>query len=324
MCYFYRTRSCCKIIYYDLNLKTGKLVKRYKEISFKPESAEPTKCVSEFNKIAESFGEKLEPEVDSQHYTNQVYSFFKGKYKGETTVLDMNSAYLWALNQPLADYTTKKELTKDEVIGNKEYDYFLFENSIHRLIVYKKHITQLISCLLFENVKIYGFKSKCFFPKTVEKLFYLKKHDDSLLYKNVANIYIGCLHKRSGINNNDTLVSSLYALFHYNIETIVKKFENKGYKVIMVTTDAIKIAGSYNESDNLIQIGDGLGEFKYEFIGEANYESVGHYTEDKVKWKGKPAYLQDGNANCEFINPDKFNEEIKIYEKYAICKKKTK
>ena len=112
------------------------------------------------------------------------------------------------------------------------------------------------------------------------------------------------------------MAASLYAWFAFYIDDLVAKFEKKGYNVIMITTDSIKIAGEYNQEDNLVSIGNGLGEFKIEYQGQANYYSIGHYEEDKVKWKGKPLYMIEGYTKCQFI--DNIEEEKKVYEKYAI------
>ena len=100
------------------------------------------------------------------------------------------------------------------------------------------------------------------------------------------------------------------------IDYLVDSFEEKGYNVIMVNTDSIKIEGKYNRSDNLVTIGDGLGEFKVEYEGMAEYISEGHYKEQREKWKGKPAYMIDGYSRCKFI--ENIEEELEIYEKYAI------
>ena len=124
------------------------------------------------------------------------------------------------------------------------------------------------------------------------------------------------MHKRVGKQNNSTLAASLYAFFAWYIDNLVAKFQKKGYNVIMITTDSIKIAGDYNESDNLVEIGSGLGQFKYEYIGEAEYFTAGHYVEKEVKWKGKPKYMIKGHQLCNFI--ENVEEELSIYEEFAI------
>ena len=97
------------------------------------------------------------------------------------------------------------------------------------------------------------------------------------------------------------MAAGLYAWFSWKIDYLVDSFEKKGYNVIMVNTDSIKIEGRYNRSDNLVTIGDGLGEFKVEYEGMAEYMSEGHYKEQREKWKGKPAYMIDGYPRCKFI-----------------------
>ena len=230
-------------------------------------------------------------------------------------MLDMNSAYLYALIQPLADWETRQEITIEEVF-NWNYDYYCFENDLHCEMFYKEDKDRIISAMLWANIKIYGYKSKLYYQNTARELYRLKIEVNKEKYKNVANIAVGCMHKRSGKQNNTTLAASLYAWFAYYIDSLVKLFTNKGYNVIMITTDSIKIQGKYNPEDNLIPLGNGLGEFKVEYEGEANYISEGHYEENKTKWKGKPLYMQEGYTKCKFI--ENIKEERKIYEKYAI------
>ena len=124
------------------------------------------------------------------------------------------------------------------------------------------------------------------------------------------------MHKHSGKQNNTTIAASLYAWFAWYIDSLVVKFTKKGYNVIMITTDSIKIAGKYNPEDNIVTIGDGLGEFKVEFEGEAKFYSSGHYEDSSIKWKGKPMYMIEGYQRCQFI--DNLKEEKKIYDKFAI------
>lgn len=310
--YFARSTSGCRIIYYDFE---DRWRKRLRQISFSRREIDPVKCVLTFKKIAASFGENLPYEKDARAFTNGVYTYFKKAYNGYVTVLDMNSAYLWALSQPLADYETRVEVTREEVYS-KKYDFYCFENSIHREMYYKEAQEDMLGAMLWADVKIYGYKSKIFFKKTAAELYRLKCEVDKERYKNVANIAVGCMHKRSGKQNNTTLASSLYAYFAWYIDNLVAKFENKGYNVIMITTDSIKIQGKYNVADNLVTIGNGLGEFKVEYEGEAKYFSEGHYKESSEKWKGKPLYMIDGFTKCEFI--DNIDKEKEVYEKYSI------
>lgn len=227
----------------------------------------------------------------------------------------MNSAYLYALKQPLADWQTRTECTMEDV-SKRRFDYYSFENDLHKEMVYKLNNNRLYSCMLWADVKIYGYKASVHYKKTADELYRLKCEVDKEKYKNVANIAIGCMHKRSGQQNNATLAASLYAWFDWKIDSLVDLFQEKGYNVIMVTTDSIKIKGKYNFADNLVPIGNGLGEFKLEYEGEAKYMSVGHYEENKIKWKGKPMYMIEGYPKCEFV--DNIDEELEIYEKYAI------
>lgn len=310
--YFYRTNSSCRLIYYEW--KNGDLKKRLREISFSRKEINPLRCVLTFKKIAKECGESLEYEP-SEVFHNGVYSYYKKAYKGYVTVLDMNSAYLWALSQPLADYSTKTECTFEDV-KNMKYDYYSFENSIYRYMFCKEDYSAMIGASLWEEVKIYGYKSKVFFEKTSKEIYRLKCEVDKERYKNVANIAVGCMHKHSGKQNNATLAASLYALFEHKIKNIVDDFKQKGYHVIMVTTDSIKIAGKYRLEDDLVKIGDGLGEFKIEYEGEATYFSEGHYEESKVKWKGMPQYIIDGYKRCKFV--ENIEEEKEVYLKYAV------
>lgn len=267
-----------------------------------------------FRKIAKSYGE-LVPFEPNKVYTNGVYTYYRCAYKGYATALDMNSAYLYALSQPLADYTTRTEITREEV-RKKEYDYYCFENDLHCEMFYKDD-ERIIGTLFWDNCKVYGYKGRRYFTKTCEELYRLKTEVNKEKYKNVANITVGCMHKRSGKQNNSTIAASLYAWFAWYIQEKVKEFESKGYKVISISTDCIKIKGKYNEEDNIVRLGNKLGEFKIEYEGEAEYYSVGHYVEDKVKWKGKPQYLIKGYGKCNFIDtPEK---EREIYERFAIC-----
>ena len=231
------------------------------------------------------------------------------------TVLDMNSAYLFALSQPLADWTTRTEVSRKQVY-DKEFDYYCFENDLWCEMFYKEDQQGMLGAMLWADVKIYGYKAKLYYQKTVQELYRLKVNVNKERYKNVANIAVGCMHKRSGKQNNTTLAASLYAWFAWYIDNLVALFENKGYNVIMITTDSIKIRGKYNPEDNIVTLGNGLGEFKTEYEGEAKYFSVGHYEENKVKWKGKPLYMQEGYSKCEFV--DNIEKEKKVYEKYAI------
>lgn len=312
LCYYYRTNSSCKIVYYDFDTKVRK---RLREISFSSRDIDVVNCVLTFKKIAKSFDELLPYEPQSPIYTNGIYTYFKSGFKGYASVLDMNSAYLYALCQPLADWETKTECTIEDVYSSK-YDYYCFENDLHREMVYYKNQNKIVSCLMWSDLKIYGYKASIHYKNTAEELYRLKKEVDKNKYKNVANIAIGCMHKRSGKQNNSTLAASLYAWFEWYIDNLVDKFSEKGYKVIMITTDSIKIKGNYNIDDNIIPIGDRLGEFKLEFAGEAKYYSAGHYEENSIKWKGKPLYLIEGHNRCKFV--ENIEEELPVYEKYAI------
>lgn len=311
-CYYYRTTTSCRIVYYDFE---DGVKKRLREISFSPRDIDVVKCVLTFRKIANAYNELLEYEEKSRFFTNGIYTYFRGGYTGYVTVLDMNSAYLYALKQPLADYETRTECTREEVYSCK-YDYYCFENDLYKEMVYKENTSKIIACLNWADLKIYGYKASVHYEKTANELYRLKTTVNKEKYKNVANIAIGCMHKKSGKQNNTTLAASLYAWFDWYIANLVDKFEDNGYKVIMITTDSIKIKGDYNIEDNLVKIGEGLGEFKLEYRGESKYYSEGHYEENKVKWKGKPMYLIEGYERCKFI--ENIDEELKIYEKYAI------
>ena len=310
--YYNRTATNCRIIYYEYDSKKWR--KRLREISFSQREIDPVKCVLTFRKIAAKYNENIGYEPHKQ-FTNGIYTYYKHGYKGYVTVLDMNSAYLYALIQPLADWETRQEI-KIEDVFNWNYDYYCFENDLHCEMFYKEDKDRIIAAMLWANVKIYGYKSKLYYQNTARELYRLKIEVNKEKYKNVANIAVGCMHKRSGKQNNTTLAASLYAWFAYYIDSLVKLFTNKGYNVIMITTDSIKIQGKYNPEDNLIPLGNGLGEFKIEYEGEANYISEGHYEENKTKWKGKPLYMQEGYTKCKFI--ENIKEERKIYEKYAV------
>lgn len=267
-----------------------------------------------FRKIAGGYGENI-PYEPHKYYSNGVYVYYKKSYTGYVTILDMNSAYLHALRQPLAVWDTRTECTLKEV-WEKKYDYYCFENELHCEMFYKEDINRMQGAMLWAGVKIYGYKAGLHYQKTAEELYRLKCFVNKEKYKNVANIAVGCMHKRSGKQNNTTLAASLYAWFAWHIDSLVAKFEKKGYNVIMVTTDSIKIAGTYNEADNLVKLGNGLGEWKVEYQGEAKYLSEGHYEEQRIKWKGKPMYMRDGYPKCKFI--ENIEEEKPIYEKYAV------
>lgn len=304
--------TSCKIIYYELTKDGWK--KRFREISFSPKEIDPVKCVLTFRKIASKYHENIGYEPHKT-YSNGVYTYYNKPYKGKATVLDMNSAYLWALTQPLADWQTRTEVDKNDILKG-EFDFYSFENGLHCYMVYKKDMTRLIGSSCWAGVKIYGYKSKLYYQETAKELYRLKCEVDKEKYKNVANIAIGCMHKRSEKQNNTTLAASLYAFFAWYIDDLVEKFTKKKYNVIMITTDSIKIQGDYNESDNIVELGDKLGQFKYEYNGEAEYITSGHYIESKVKWKGKPKYLIKGNKICNFI--ENVEEELEVYEEYAI------
>lgn len=310
--YFSRSSSNCKIIYYEFY--KGKWNKKLREISFSPREIDPIKCVLTFRKIASKFNENI-PYEPNKVYTNGIYTYYNKPYKGYATVLDMNSAYLYALSQPLADWETRTEVSQKDVF-NQSYDYYCFENDLHCEMFYKKDINNMTVAMLWADVKIYGYKSKLYYQSTTKELYRLKCEVNKERYKNVANIAVGCMHKRSGQQNNTTIAASLYAWFAWYIDNLVAIFEKKGYNVIMITTDSIKIQGKYNAEDNLVTIGNGLGEFKIEYEGEAEYLSEGHYIESKTKWKGKPLYLQEGFTKCRFI--ENIKEEKRIYEKFAI------
>ena len=308
--YYAKTATWCKLVYYDY--EDGKIKKRLRQINFTPRELDPIKCVLKFMKIANSFNEPI-PKDDSPVFHNGIYTYFKGKYNGYIEVYDMNSAYLWALTQPLADVTTKTECSIKDVI-QKKYDYYSFENPLHRIMYYKEQVDDIQGAFFWDELKIYGYKSKVFFEKTAQKLYELKKKNKQL-YKNVANITVGCMHKRSGKRNSATLAASLYAYFEWYVGNLVYKLKKNKYNVIMVTTDSVKIAGHYDESSNILKIGDGLGEFKLEYKGESNYLSQGHYEEGSIKWKGMPEYLRGGGRPCKFI--EELEEERGINEKFA-------
>lgn len=267
-----------------------------------------------FRKIAATYNENI-PYEPHKAYSNGIYTYYKKAYNGYVTVLDMNSAYLHALRQPLAVWDTRTEVSLNEVF-KKEYDFYSFENELHCEMFYKEDTTRMLGAMLWADVKVYGYKGGLHYQKTAQELYRLKCEVNKEKYKNVANIAVGCMHKRSGKQNNTTLTASLYAWFAWNIDDLVAKFTKKGYNVIMVTTDSIKIAGEYNEADNLVKIGNGLGEFKVEYKGEAKYISAGHYEEARTKWKGKPQYMIDGYTKCKFV--EDIEKEKAIYEKYAI------
>lgn len=306
------------IIYYDI--EDNKWKKRLRQISFSPIEIDPVKCVLTFKRIAKSFNENIEYEPNKP-YENGIYTYYKRGYSGKVTVLDMNSAYLHALRQPLADWKTREECTINDV-WSKKFDFYCFENDMHCYMFYKEETDRMNGAYLWEGVKIYGYKASIHFSKTAEELYRLKQEVNKERYKNVANIAVGCMHKHSGKQNNTTLAASLYAWFSWYIDNLVANFENKGYNVIMVTTDSVKIAGDYNMDDNIVEIGTGLGQFKVEYTGDARYYSEGHYKEEKIKWKGKPAYMIEGNPKCEFVN--NMEKELPIYEKFAITRSKKK
>ena len=310
--YFARTTSGCKIVYYEWDGERWK--KRLRQISFSPREIDPVKCVLSFRKIAKSFGELL-PYEPHKFYTNGIYSYYKKAYAGYVTVLDMNSAYLYALTQPLAAWDTRTEVSVKDVF-DKTYDYYCFENDLHCEMFYKEDTVRMTGAMLWADVKIYGYKSALYYQQTARELYRLKREVNKERYKNVANIAVGCMHKRSGKQNNTTLAASLYAWFAWYIDSLVQKFEQNGYKVIMITTDSIKIQGKYDPTDNIVTMGEGLGEFKLEYEGEAKYLTVGHYEEARVKWKGKPMYMHKGQNKCLFV--ENIEEEKEIYEKYAI------
>lgn len=309
--YYFKTSANCKIVYFEFD---GKWRKRLRQISFSQKEIDPISCVLTFKKIAKSFNEQI-PYEPNKAYSNGIYTYYKGRYSGYVTVLDMNSAYLYALSQPLADWDTRQEVSTKQV-WNKEFDFYCFENDLHCEMFYKEDTDRMSGAMLWADVKIYGYKASRHFVKTAQELYRLKCEVNKEKYKNVANIAVGCMHKRNGKQNNTTLASSLYAWFAWHIDNLVASFKKKGYNVIMVTTDSIRIAGKYNPKDNLVKIGTGLGEFKVEYEGEAKYHSQGHYEESKVKWKGKPQYMIDGWPKCDFI--ENIKEELPIYEKYAI------
>ena len=255
----------------------------------------------------------------NKYYTNGVYTYFKKPYNGYVTVLDMNSAYLYALSQPLPDWETQTECTKEDVYKGT-YDYYSFENEIFCEMFYGKDISRMVGAMMRAGTKIYGYKASIHYEQTCKELYRLKTQVNKEKYKNIANIAVGCMHKHSGKQNNTTLAAGLYAWFAWYISQQVKKFEQHGYNVIMVTTDAVKFAGKYNPEDNLVTLGNGLGEFKVEYEGEAKYYTEGHYEEERIKWKGKPAYMIDGYNRCKFV--EDIEEEKPIYEKYAITKTK--
>lgn len=312
--YYCRTSSNCKIIYYEFG-EDHKYHKRLREISFSRKEIDPVKCVLTFKKIANKFNELLPYEPESKIFSNGIYTYYKGSFNGYVTCLDMNSAYLWALTQPLADWETREECSLRDVIS-KKYDYYSFENSLHCEMFYKEDIENMQGPMVWADVKIYGYKSSCHYLKTAQELYRLKCEVDKERFKNVANIAVGCMHKRSGKQNNTTMAASLYAFFAWHVNNLVYKFKKKGYNVIMVTTDSIKIAGTYRVEDNLIPIGNGLGEFKIEYQGDAKYFSSGHYEEESIKWKGKPEYMRQGYKKCLFV--ENLKEEQKIYEKFAV------
>ena len=310
--YFQRTASGCKVIYYEYDGERWR--KRLRQISFSPKEIDPIKCVLTFKRISSKFNETI-PYEPHKRYSNGIYTYYKGAYSGYVTVLDMNSAYLYALSQPLADFQTRTKVDIKQVFS-KEFDFYSFENGLHCEMFYKEDMQRMTGAMLWSDLEIYGYKASRHYVKTAQELYRLKVEVDKNRYKNVANVAVGCMHKRSGKQNNTTLAASLYAWFAWKIDFLVAEFKKKGYNVIMVTTDSIKVAGKYNIEDNLVTIGNGLGEFKIEYEGEAKYLAIGHYEEDKIKWKGKPQYLRDGNPKCLFI--DNIEKEKGIYEKYAI------
>lgn len=311
--YFNRTATYCKIIYREI--EKDKFVIKLREINFSSKKSNVGRAVIAFRKIQQRFDEMVDYEPNKK-YTNTVFSYFERPYEGLVTVLDMNSAYLHALRQPLPDHTTQTKIDLSGALSG-DYDYISFENKVHTLMVHKNMRNQLIAASLFENVEIYGYKAKVFYEKTAKQLYKNKVEIDSEFWKNVANFTVGTMHKRSGKKNNTTIAAGIYAWMEYYFTNLIEKFKKKGYHIIMVNTDSIKVKGFYNKEDNLVVLGNNLGEFSIEYVGESKYISEGHYEEDKVYWKGKPRYLHDGRYKvCTFI--ENLEEEKEIYEKFAI------
>ena len=139
--YYYKTTSSCKLVYYDYD--NNKVRKKLREISFSPKEIDVLKCVFTFRHIASEQGELLGYDP-SPVFSNGVYTYFNRGYKGYVTVLDMNSAYLYALKQPLADWHTRTECTIEDV-SKRKFDYYSFENDLHKEMVYKLNNNKLYS-----------------------------------------------------------------------------------------------------------------------------------------------------------------------------------
>lgn len=325
--YAYTTLSECKLIYYTINTtQTKGFQKKQVMISFREKSEDPSYCIQQMNDALKKNDESLGTDPSSVT-NNKVFGYYNARNSGKhtvTTSLDMNSAYVNAFKQLVADWKTRTLCSYKEV-KDKSYDYYQVEREddgeiTYRYMYYKENIEDVLKLLMFPNYKVYGYKGMYVAQKTLEDCYNLRFVDKNNYkkWKNIMVIYIGTMHKRSGKNNRATIASSIYAWMEWYMGLLVKKFKEKGYKVILVNTDAIKFVGTYNNDIEEIVLGEDLGQFKIEHEGTSNFISEGHYEEgNNVKWKGVPEYMRkDGAKPCEF-KYETIDKEREIYYEYA-------
>lgn len=326
--YLYTTKSECRVIYYALKNNNIKSVqKKQVMISFRQKSEDPAYCILQMNHALKRNGESLKADP-SEVTNNKIYGYYDSKYGGKhltSTSLDLNSAYIHAFKQVVADWETKT-LCDVEDVKNKKYEYYQIEKIrygqvTYRYMYYKENTEELLDLMYLPGYKVYGYEGIYVAQETLQECYdkrFLNKSEYKK-WKNIMVIYIGTFHKRSGKNNRATIASSIYAWMEWYMSSLVQAFKDKGYKVILVNTDAIKIVGEYNTEDNLIPLGEGLGEFKVEYVGESDFITEGHYLEgNKLRWKGMPEYMRDGVTKACKYTFDTLNKEKEIYIKYAI------
>lgn len=329
--YVYKTDIKCMLVFYTFG-KRNQLM-----LTFQRPSMTGTEAFREFKRIAKQFKEELV--IDGMEgFKNKVYDYFNPKafnIESEFTSIDQNRCYSYMLMQPVADYRTKTPCSAEDVLkGDHEFykvEGLLLSGDTVNEIVHRDDFER-INKLTSQNLNFYSYESMYFCPKTVKYITDMGNKtinsETYSFYKEVINKFIGFLKANNPKlykTNSATVHASIYARNKVEMQTYVNKFIEKGYTVMLVKTDAIKIVGDYNSEDNLVVLGDNVGEFKIEGNGRGRFISKGnYYFGDIQSHSGVAKYRQHEGEKTDALTFEakNLNKEMEIIRKYTYVKGK--